>query len=617
MKVTGYLFLVFLLCSALGCAHNKKAAKAKSNTQGNSEALRSQKASAYLDQMVKDAKSSGKKAQVFFGNELYLKASAASMEGDHATANIIFDALLKLEPKDNFLRKKYAVSLIRSGDLEKSKQLLQGIFADSKEKDSHIGLILAGIYTTMNKSDEAIKIYYKLLAKNPKNVDACVFLGKTYIMGKKFKKAVSTLKKCDQRFKKKGIFNYYIGKFYADKNDLKNAQKFFKKSVAKQSDLSQAVVALGLTYEEQKKDSAAIKVYKKYLKENDQDQMVLNRLVQLYFAKDNLAEVIPYAEKLSDLEPENLNLKVKLGIIYTDAKKYSEALVTFKELLAQVPENDKILYYIGAIYQEVKKFEEAVSYYQKIPMDSGLFQDTSIQIAQMLSDLALREFQKNKSAGERAKEFTEFIDRRVEQVPNFAVQFQVLKASFFENTRQNKKAITSLESVLKQTTFTDRHKYYLASLYEKEQEYSKSTNIVMDILEKNPKNADAWNFLGYSLLERGERMDLAYQYIQKALAISPHDGFIRDSLGWYYFKKGENQKALREIQYAAKVSSNDYAIQKHLAVIYSNLQKFDKAKFWVKKALENVSEENEVAELQNVLKQLESKRIPASFKPSK
>jgi len=61
------------------------------------------------------------------------------------------------------------------------------------------------------------------------------------------------------------------------------------------------------------------------------------------FFKERYAEVIPYAEKLIDLEPENLNLKVKLGVLYTDAKKYYEAISVFKDLLSLAPGSDKIL----------------------------------------------------------------------------------------------------------------------------------------------------------------------------------------------------------------------------------------------------------------------------------
>jgi tetratricopeptide (TPR) repeat protein len=162
--------------------------------------------------------------------------------------------------------------------------------------------------------------------------------------------------------------------------------------------------------------------------------------------------------------------------------------------------------------------------------------------------------------------------------------------------------------------FSENHKYYLASLYDKVSEYKKSEKLVFEIVEKNPKNAHAWNFLGYSLIERKENMPKAFEYISKALEISPNDGFIRDSLGWYYYKIGKIDLALDELLKAIKVEPKDVSIQKHLAIIYSEKREFSKARSHIVEAIRYSKEKKEVQELNEALKSIESKRLPASFK---
>ena len=115
------------------------------------------------------------------------------------------------------------------------------------------------------------------------------------------------------------------------------------------------------------------------------------------------------------------------------------------------------------------------------------------------------------------------------------------------------------------------------------------------------------------MLERNESLDKAYEYIKKATDLSPKDGYIKDSLGWYYFKKGELKKALEVIMEANKLVPNDISINKHLAIIFTNMKDFSKAKFYVKKALESASTDSEKQELMDVLKELDQKRVPASF----
>lgn len=610
------LATVFASCSQVSTQKNKSKHEKELTVEEikklNKESI--SKVSQKLKELTIAAKASGEDKIKYLSNDMFLKANAAQMEGDYTTANLIYEHLVELVPNDNFVLKKYAVSLIRTGELEKSEKILENVFKASKNTDSQTGLILAGVYSSLGKGTKSKVVYKKLLKINAQNEDACVFLGKAYALEDKFSKAVSTLKHCEKTIKGKGIFSYYIGKMYVDKANLKQAEKYFKRAAKIEPSFSQATMALGVIYEEKKLNDKAIAVYKNYLKKYPEDSMILNRIVQLYFLTEKFEEVIPYAEKLSDYEPDNLNLKVKLGILYTDVKKYNQAISTFKDLLIQVPKNDKILYYLGAIYQEIEEFENAIEFFTLVPPESGLYQDSSIQVAQMLSSLAQKEFINDSDSKSYQKRFVSFVDSRVESLKDLKVEFSIIKAGYFESIGEYDESINTLEVISSNDNFTENHKYYLASIYEKVEEYSKASDLIMEILEKEPKNAHAWNFLGYSLVERGVELDKAYEYISKAVKLSPKDGFIRDSLGWYYYKVGKIDQALDELLKAIKMEPKDISIQKHLAVIYTTKKDFKTAKKYIVEAIKYTQQENEREELLRALKSLESNRVPASFK---
>ena len=65
--------------------------------------------------------------------------------------------------------------------------------------------------------------------------------------------------------------------------------------------------------------------------------------------------------------------------------------------------------------------------------------------------------------------------------------------------------------------------------------------------------------------------------IRRALAKRPEDGYIIDSLGWVYFKKGNYKAALEEIQKASILMPEDATIQEHLGDIYSALHDYARA----------------------------------------
>ena len=65
----------------------------------------------------------------------------------------------------------------------------------------------------------------------------------------------------------------------------------------------------------------------------------------------------------------------------------------------------------------------------------------------------------------------------------------------------------------------------------------------------------------------------AKKYIEKAVSLRPDDGFIRDSLGWVYYKKGMYDDALVEIKKASEIEKEDPLIFEHLGDVYIKLNK--------------------------------------------
>lgn len=566
-----------------------------------------------LKELAQAAQKAGPEKVRFLSNDMYLKASAAMMQGDYVTANVIFENLVSLVPQDKFVKKKYSVSLIRTGELTKAKDILIEIVGEKKTYDESIALVLAGVHSSLGEVKESQSIYKTILSKNSENHDACIFLSKSYNSQEKFNLAVKTLKGCFAKNKKEAIYPYYLGKLYVNKAQLKTAQRYFKQSIKIDPEFSQATLALGLVNEEKENYKKAISIYKKYLSKKPNDTMILSRLVQLLFTNEKFKEVIPYAERLSDYDPENLNLKVKLGILYADVQDFDKAIAVFKDLLSFAPDNDKLLYYLGAIYQEVKSYEEAINYFVQIPPKSGLYHDSSLQVANMLNTLAQNEYLLEGKDKKWQKKFISFVDGKINELPKLQVDFASIKAVFYENIQFTEKAIAVLDKVKDQEDFGSNNLYHLASLHEKIGNHSESIEIMMSIVKLDPNDAHAWNFIGYSLIERGEEMDRAYEYIKKAVDLRPEDGYIRDSLGWYYYKIGKVKKSLGHLKQAVGLVPDDISIQKHLAIVYSNLKDFKMAKHHLLKAIDLTSIESEKKELANFLKSIEAKRVPASF----
>lgn len=104
-------------------------------------------------------------------------------------------------------------------------------------------------------------------------------------------------------------------------------------------------------------------------------------------------------------------------------------------------------------------------------------------------------------------------------------------------------------------------------------------------LALNPEQPQVLNFLGYSLVERNEKLDEALQMIETAVAARPENGAIVDSLGWVYFQLGRYEDAVGPMEKAAALEATDPTINDHLGDVYWAVGRKIEATFQWQRAL--------------------------------
>lgn len=96
------------------------------------------------------------------------------------------------------------------------------------------------------------------------------------------------------------------------------------------------------------------------------------------------------------------------------------------------------------------------------------------------------------------------------------------------------------------------------------------------IIARDPNHYHAHNALGYSLADRGIRLQEARELIVKALNQVPDDPFIADSLGWVEFRLGRLTEALAILERAYRTRA-DAEIAAHLGEVMWALGQREKA----------------------------------------
>ena len=106
------------------------------------------------------------------------------------------------------------------------------------------------------------------------------------------------------------------------------------------------------------------------------------------------------------------------------------------------------------------------------------------------------------------------------------------------------------------------------------------------MLQLEPGNADALNYLGYLLAERGEQLDEAIRLVRRALDADPGNPSYLDSLGWAHFRRGDVDEAEKYLAPAAAKLPRNSVIQDHLGDVHARRGRWQDAIAAWTKALE-------------------------------
>ena len=159
------------------------------------------------------------------------------------------------------------------------------------------------------------------------------------------------------------------------------------------------------------------------------------------------------------------------------------------------------------------------------------------------------------------------------------------------DSKQFAEAITLLGNALTSQPQDADLMYEMSTLYEKDKAYEKMEVLLREIMALRPDSPNAYNALGFSLVDRGVRLEEGKKLIEQALKITPADPYIIDSLAWAEFRLGRLDEALKILQNAYKIRA-DAEIGAHMGEVLWQLNRKDEAlKIW--KESQAISADNE------------------------
>ena len=106
-------------------------------------------------------------------------------------------------------------------------------------------------------------------------------------------------------------------------------------------------------------------------------------------------------------------------------------------------------------------------------------------------------------------------------------------------------------------------------------DYQRALSLLHQVVQAEPRNADAWNYIGFSERNLGH-FDQSMAAYQKALAISPNHRGANEYAGELYLKLGDQEKArqhLAKLQSVCPTGCSEYDDLKKAVEVYQAAHK--------------------------------------------
>ena len=135
--------------------------------------------------------------------------------------------------------------------------------------------------------------------------------------------------------------------------------------------------------------------------------------------------------------------------------------------------------------------------------------------------------------------------------------------------------------------------YARAIAYERQGKWPEAEADFRQALLLNPDQPQILNYLGYSLVEKNEKLEEALEMIQRAVALRPDSGYILDSLGWALYRLGKYDEAVGHMERAAELMAVDPVVNDHLGDVLWAVGRKREAEFQWRRALSFVDKAND------------------------
>ena len=273
---------------------------------------------------------------------------------------------------------------------------------------------------------------------------------------------------------------------------------------------------------------------------------------------DTLQPVVD-AGRAQDVRPERLSRSISLlGFAHEQLGDFQAAAQIYQSAIEVMPNNLAFQTRLARAYVEADRHADAT----RVLSDARRQHPEAVSLILIEAEILISRVDIDRSESL----LRELVETNSDDPRGF-----LALASFYSETDRLEDAVELLETAQQRFPEDNSIRFQLGATFEQNDRFLEAERAFRDLLGRDPEHAQALNYLGYMLADRGERLEESVTLIERAIAKDPHNGSYLDSLGWAYFKLNRFDLAESPLRAAGDQLQTNSVVQDHLGDLLNRL----------------------------------------------
>lgn len=526
---------------------------------------------------------------------LFLAGVVANAGHDTKAAAEYFREALKADPRNSGLLDQAFIADLIEGNLEEAFKLAEVLV--KRDRGHALAQVALGVRALGIKQYEKARIAFDRAGGNStREPDLTIALLRSWALAGAGDIQGAT--QSVERFKQnelRGYRDFFTGLIADFGKRPADAEARFANAYKTESAVMRVVDAYIRVLSRQNKFSEAKEVLAEWRKRNPN---------QPYLDRQNVA-----IEKGEALPPLVTNVAegaaevfYGLGVVGSAARDPMTAVIYLQLARHLAPKDEVIAITLAEFFEQLRQHERAASLYETVANTSPLANRAAIGRAAALERL------------EKTDDAISVLKALLATHPEDLEAADTLGA-ILRNKKRWLESVDVYDVALKSVAKLEQRHWPLlfgrAIGYERSKQWAKAEPdflAALNLLPPKPRSpreaaerAQVLNYLAYSWVDMHMNVDKSFEMLREAVALSPGDGAIVDSLGWAFYRLGKYEDAVRELERAILLKAGDATINDHLGDAYWKVGRQREARFKWSQTLSLSPEPEEVDKIKRKL----------------